>query len=214
MSTLTARRLVLPPAQVVELCRLVGVPCPPGFDIGVRDQAGPAVLSDDVLVDGRVHRSVAAGIVATCAPRVAVHIASTAGDVTAVFGVRDDLGGSLLRHGASQVEVSAWPAVRLGSELVRAVPVLGCGSREPLHLPLAALADDPGLRDLVVGTLRATVVAPPRVVGQVTWLATAEGWLSLEPAEVRDGARWAVVRPVAPVDLGAAVAPLVAAALS
>jgi hypothetical protein len=57
-------------------------------------------------------------------------------------------------------------------------------------------------------------VAPPHVVGLVVWLATAGGWLALEPAEVRDGLRWATVRPVQPDELAAAVAPLLAAALA
>jgi hypothetical protein len=82
-----------------------------------------------------------------------------------------------------------------------------------LHLPLADLPQRTELRD-TVGVLRATVVAPPAVVGVVSWLATTTGWLALEPAEWRDGVRWAHVRPVQRDEIGAAVAPLVAGALS
>ena len=58
------------------------------------------------------------------------------------------------------------------------------------------------------------MVAPPAVVGQVVWLATRTGWLAVEPLESRAGVRWADVRPAQPDEIGAAVAPLVAVALS
>jgi hypothetical protein len=64
-----------------------------------------------------------------------------AGDLAAAFGVRADLGGSMLRAGDSDVEVSAWPAQRLGAELERAVPPLGDGPRPTLHQPLTQVAE-------------------------------------------------------------------------
>ena len=202
MSALTARRLRLAPDALAAMCRALALLPPPGFDV------------PSGSIGARGHPSVAAGLVATCAPRVGVLVTSTVGAVTAAFGLRDDLGGGFLRAVDSEVEVSAWPAVRLGEELSRAVPSLGCGAAFALHAPLTEVTDCAELRTAVRGTLRASVVAPPHVVGQVVWLATAEGWLSLEPAEVRRGVRWAFVRPVTPSELGAAVAPFVASALS
>jgi hypothetical protein len=209
VTALVARRIVLPSGEVAELCGRLGLLCPPGFG------AVPMPIRTNGLVtEGAVHPAVAAGLAATCSPRVAVLVASTVGDVAAAFGVRHDLGGSLLRAGECGVEMSVWPALRLGDELARAVPILGASPLPALDLPLPQVAERPDLRAAIIGRLRATVVAPPSVVGQVIWLATRTGWLSLEPAAVRDGVRWAVVRPVAPADLGAAVAPLVASAVS
>jgi hypothetical protein len=181
---------------------------PPGFD------ATPApTRTEGLLVDDGVHPAVAAGLAATCAPQVAVLVSSTIGDVAAAYGIRDDLGGSMLRAEDSDVEVSAWPALGLGGELARAVPTLGASPIPSLHLPLAEIPARADLQQAVIGMLRATVIAPPAVIGQVVWLATFAGWLWLEPAEARDGVRWAAVRPVKPPDLGAAVAPLVAVAI-
>ena len=200
---------MLPAGEVAGLCARLALPLPPDF------AATPTgIATQGLLLDGQVHPSVAAGLRATCAPRVGVLLRSTAGDVAAALGVRGDLGGSLVRVGSSDVEVAAWPAERLGVELVRTVPDLGGSARPALHGPLVDLAAAPELRDGVLGVLRATVVAPPYVVGLVTWLATDAGWLALEPAEVRDGVLWARVRPVHPGDIAAAVAPLVAGALS
>lgn len=209
MTTLLARRLTVAPDEPAALCARLGLRPPPGFD----SQPG-AVRTAGLLVDGAVHRCVAAGLAATCAPALAVLMSSTVGDVAAAFGVRGDLGGSMIRAGGSGVELAAWPAERLGAELARAVPPLGLSAQPPLHLPLAEIAMRADLQAEVVGILRATVVAPPHVVGLVGWLATAAGWLAIEPAEARAGVRWATVRPVVPVDIGAAVAPLVGSALT
>jgi hypothetical protein len=185
------------------------VPLPPGFTV-----EATAVTTDGLLLDDQVHPSVAAGLRATCSPQVGVLVRSTAGDTAAALGGRADLGGSMVRAGESAVEVAAWPAARLGAELVRAVPALGQSSLPARDLPVAAIPDDAVLRASVVGALRATVVAPPHVIGQVVWLATRSGWLAVEPAATRAGVRWATLRPVEPADLGAALAPLVAAALT
>ena len=208
MRTLAARRLVLQPGEVAALTARLRLRLPPGFE------APPTTTPWSLISGDDVHPSLAAGLRATCAPRVAVLVATTLGGCEGAFGIADDLGGSLLRTADSDVEVSAWPAVRLGDELARAAPTLPELDRPTLHLPLAELPDAPELAGIVVGTLRATVVAPPYVIGQVLWLATDAGWLALEPAEVRRGARWATVRPVGPRDLGAAVAPFLAAALA
>jgi hypothetical protein len=209
MTTLAARRLLLPLGEVAELCARLGVLLPPGFT-GVPT----SIRSEGLLDDDGVHPSVAAGLIATCAPQVAVLVRSSLGDLAAAYGIRADLGGSMLRAGDSDVEVSAWPALRLGAELARGMPQLGMSSLPRLHLPLAEISEHADLRAAVIGILRVNVVAPPDVIGPVVWLATAAGWLALEPADVHRGVRWATVRPVGPDDLGAAVAPLVAAALA
>ncbi|MCU1590294.1 MAG: hypothetical protein JWP11_1550 [Frankiales bacterium] len=208
MTALLARRLALQPGETASLCARLGLRLPPGID-----RAPRPISTAGVLMDGVVPPALAAGLAVTCAPRVGVHV-STLGGVAAAFGIRGELGASVMRVGEDGREVSAWSPLRLGEELARCVPPLGTGRAAELHLPLADVARSPGLVDAVLGTLRATVVAPPHVMGHVVWLATASGWLSLEPAEVRDGVRWAVVRPVAPADLGACVAPFVGAALS
>ena len=179
------------------MCARLGLELPPAF------RATP-----DAVVE--VHPSVAAGLQATCAPAVGVLVSSSFGD--AAFGVRDDLGGSLLRRVESPVEVSVWPAVRLRSELARAVAPLAARPSPPLHLPLDDVPDV--LRPLTVGFLRATVVAPPQVLGVVVWVATSHGWVWLQPAQVRCGVRWGDVRPVEPADLAGAVAPDIAMALA
>lgn len=203
MTTLTARRLFVSVVELADLSDRLGLDLPPGFS----GPPAPHRRSDD-----DVHPSLAAGLVATCAPVVGVTV--TALDtVSAALGLRGDLGGSLLRAGGSEVEVSAWPAVALGHELTRTVPELGASAQPARHLPLAELTAET-LREPVVGRLQATVVAPPHIVGVVIWLATTSGWLSLEPAEVIDGRRWARLRPVQPQDLAAAVAPFVASALA
>jgi hypothetical protein len=207
-SGLSARRLMLPAGESAAICGRLGLAPPPGFD----DEPAP-IRTAGLLVDGVVHPSVAAGLAATCSPQVGVVITSTVGRLTGAFGVRGDLGGCMVRADSSDVEVAAWPALRLGEELTRAVPVLGRSPLPSLHLPFEDLAACPELAGAVVGTLRATVVAPPQLVGLVVWLATDAGWLALEPAEVRAGVRWATLRPVQPEDIGAAVAPLVASGL-
>jgi hypothetical protein len=185
------------------------LPLPPGFAA----EPGP-VRTAGLLREDSVHPSVAAGLAATCSPRVGVLVRCSPGDVAAALGVRGDLGGSMVRAGGSDVEVAAWPAGRLGAELAAAVPALDSGPRPMLHLPLDDLARHPALRREVAGRLEVRVVAPPRVVGRLAWLATPGGWLSLEAAEVRAGVRWATVRPVEPADLPAVVAPLIAMALA
>jgi hypothetical protein len=207
VTTVTARRLVLSRGELAGLSVRLGLTLPPGFP------ARPEpVTTPGVLLDGEVRPSVAAGLAAACAPQVAVLL--TAGDAAAVFGIAGDLGGSLLGAGDSPVEVSAWPAAQLGAELARAVPPRPDLERPPRHRPLTELAADAELQALVMSTLRATVVAPPHVLGQVIWLDTRAGWLALEPSEVRNGVRWATTRPVGPADLGACVAPFAAAALA
>lgn len=204
-ATIAARRLLLEPGEVAGACGRLGLSLPPGF------AATPdALRAPGLLLDGEVHPAVAATLAAVCAPEVGVVVWSEVGDLHAAVGVRGELGGGLLRAGASLIELSTWRATSLGAELARTLPRLGASVATPVRLPLAEV---PGLPD-IVGTLRATVVAPPAVLGVVVWLAAADGWLALEPAEVVAGRRWADVRPVQPDELGRALAPYLAAALT
>lgn len=207
--TTTARRLLLPPGEVAELCHRIGLVLPPTF------AAERAPLhTAGLLRDGAVHPSLATGLAATCSPQLGVLVTSSIGEVAAALGVRGDLGGSLLRAGPSPVEVAAWPAEQLGPELARVVPPLPSGPRPDLHLPVSDLATSQILRRLVVGTLHATVVTPDGVIAQLPWLGTAQGWVAVAPAEVREGVRWVQVRPVEADDLSSCLAPWIAEALA
>lgn len=198
MTSVLAKRLVLPAGQVAGLCAELGLTLSPGFAA----EPLPCEL-----------KALGPSLAVVCAPEVSVLVSCSLGS-EAALGVRGDLGSGLIRCGDSDVEASAWPAVRLGAELARAVPSLASRDRVSLHAPLHEIADHPALRAAVRGVLRATVVAPPSVLGVVVWLATDGGWLALEPAGVVAGVRWATVRPVEPHALGLAVAPFVALGLS
>jgi hypothetical protein len=218
MTALPARRIALTPGELDLLRRRLDLPAPPGFGIDGGSGSTARLEQLGVTVDGAVHPSIAAGLVAACAPQVGVLLLARARqqEVTAALGVRGELGGSLAQAGGPAVEASVWPAPALGAELARVVPPLGTAEGPALHLPMAELAAGlvvDGLRAALVGSLRATVVTD-RVVGQVVWLATTDGWLAMEPAQSRGGERWATLRPVQPHDLGAALAPALSTALS
>jgi hypothetical protein len=221
MTALTARRLVLTPGELDLLRRRLDLPAPPGFAVVGGGGSTARLEQLGVTVDGAVQPAVAAGLVAACAPQVGVLVVATVGQqaMTAALGVRGELGGSLAQAGTAAVEAAVWPAPALGTELARVVPPLGRSDRPDLHLPLADLAagtTGPAVEELraaVVGSLRATVVTDA-VLGQVVWLATAGGWLAMEPAPTRCARRWATIRPVQPEDLGPALAPYLSTALS
>jgi hypothetical protein len=178
----TAARLVLAPGELALLASLLRLELPPGFR--VQDATGDRsrLTALGVLRAGEVQASVAAGLAAACAPRVGVLVAAAVGEVsvTAALGVRAEVGGSLARVGHAAVEASLWPAVGLGGELARLVP--------PAAGP---------------GRLRATVVAPPDLVGQRVWFAHDRGWVTGLGS-----------RPVSAADLASDLAPLIGAALA
>lgn len=155
-----AGRLVLAPGELDLLAGLLGLQLPPGFAVesATGDRRRLTVLG--VLAGGRVEAAVATGLIAVCTPQLAVHVAAVTPEVsvTAALGVRDDVGGSLVRTGVAAVEVSLWRAVGLGGELARLVPPAG-----------------------ETGSLRAIVAAPPHVVGQALWFVRDATWLALEP---------------------------------
>jgi len=140
--------LVLSAAELEFLARRTGLRQPPPFD----GSAGPVGRStvdqslaalDPSLVDesrtdvaadlfarrvlvgaGRVHPSVLANLAVLAAPRLLVRAEATlpAGRSRAVFAVAGELGASLFARAGGAVELSLFPAVALGRELIRAVP--------------------------------------------------------------------------------------------
>jgi hypothetical protein len=218
-------RLLLTPGELDLLRGRLNLPAPPGFAVAGASGAGGRLAALGVLTGDGVAPAVAADLVAACAPQVAVHVVARLGavEVTASLGIRDGRppsGGGLVRTGPAEVELSGWPVRSLPDELTRVVPPAPVPARATLHVPLdllRVLSRDPeveALRAAVTGSLRATVVRGTSVVGQVLWLGTDAGWIALEPAEVRDGVRWARARPVGPGHLAPAVAVLVARALA
>ena len=193
--------------------------------------------------DGRPVAAVAAQLEVLLAPAVTlrVHVDGPGGARRAWFAVGSGAVVGVLALTAGGVDLSMAPAVRLGAELARAVPdaasVTGPrppGERTPRpagRVPLALLADawdargpagDDELavvRDLerrTAGSLDCLVLGRTGGqlgAGQVSWLATDAGWVGLRP--VLDGAprRLVDLVPVEPADLGAWVAPTVAALL-
>jgi hypothetical protein len=127
-------------------------------------------------------------------------------------------------------ELSMAPAVRLGTELARAVPD-AAGSAAPLvgSLPLTLLGDaatdDAGPADVelaaalerrTLGSLSCLVLGragDALGAGQVSWLATDAGWLGLRPRLDGSSERVVDLVPVEPADLGTWVAPTVAGLL-
>jgi len=188
-------------------------------------------------------------------------VAGTGGGRRAWFGVHGELGAALLTAAEGGVELSLFPAVRLGAELVRAVPEaalvggpsggIGTALTGPTpppsgRLPLVAIEDIDALRRLAdpgqlaaavarhgldaaelelagqlsrrtTGTLSCRVLGRldgDVAVGQVLWVATDAGWISLTPDPDGTGRRMVSVRPVARTDIGTAVAPFVAPLLA
>ncbi len=163
-------RLVLSGAEWALLCRLAGVTSPAGFGPGEnvaesQPQAAAAALADrGVLLGGeQLHPSVAANLAIFARPDVLLRTDVTVGDsgLRAAHVVRGPLGCSLFALSDAGVELSMFPAVALGRELIRCVPdpssvddsagddairaAFGTGGvgMPPLRgrLPLAALAD-------------------------------------------------------------------------
>lgn len=124
-----------------------------------RSLAGRGVLAadPDSPLGGRPHPSVLANLAVLAEPEVLVETRVRVGaqTVRAAHAVAAGLGASLARVGeVGTVELSFFPAERLGLELVRAVPAAGSPSRagqRPAGLvPLDALAQL-GLADQVGG---------------------------------------------------------------
>lgn len=233
-----ARRLLLSTTGLEVLRRRALEPpltLPPGFAL---EPVGACAGTVDVLAalvqDGvalgdpagqwSVHPSVAGDLHVLAVPELAVTVrAARPGlDVTACLAVAGPRGAGLLRTGDTAVQLSAFAAVDLADELARVVPAplpgRPRGGRE--ELPLESLLDRSGSawHQRVAGTLHATVVSgsgPDRVggvVGSVEWVWDGAGWTGLQALPSRAGRPWVRLVPVAPADLGAWLAPLLAAA--
>lgn len=132
-----AHRLRLTAAEIALLADSCAIELPPGFAV---EAMGEAVLreaasmlrqrgvvveadSDDPL-DCRPMAPVAANLAVLAAPVAAVRVeVSVHGrGLRAVFAISGQLGASLFALGDGAVELSMFPAVALGRELVRAVP--------------------------------------------------------------------------------------------
>lgn len=219
---MTARRLLLSPTAL-ELIRTR--PLPPGFVLeptgAESTQAAVVELqARGVIVDGVLHPAVAGDLEVLGAPELTVVVQAVVPglEVHACLAVSGARGAGLLRTGDTVVQLSAFPAADVAVELARVVPapVEGSASTTAEEVPLTALLDGtPGrLQGRALGTLQATVLSAARLVGSVTWLWDGAGWVGLEALPSRSGRPWVRLSPVLPADLGAWVAPLVAAAVA
>lgn len=172
------RRLVLAAAELELLRRVCGdLALPADFTVGQPDRApglgvesatlaaagrslaGRGVLQSDSdsPLGGEPHPSVLANLRVLAAPEVLLETRVTADGHTirAAHAVAGGLGASLARLGeTATVELSIFPAERLGLELVRMVPATGSASRATQRpaglLPLDAIAQV-GLADEIGG---------------------------------------------------------------
>jgi hypothetical protein len=112
----TARRLYLTPGELDLLRRCLDLPAPPGF--GVEGGSGSVARLEQlgVLTEAGVHPSVAAGLVAACAPRVGVLVTAVVpeAEVTAALGVRGAIGwpASYRRSAATRHPASTFRSTR------------------------------------------------------------------------------------------------------
>jgi hypothetical protein len=123
---------VLSGPEWVQLCRVAGLVPPAGFGIAgeLADQelaAATRTLTErGVLINAGtgVHPSVGTNLEVWAAPAALIHIELSVRSrgLRAVYAVRALLGGSLFTLADYAVELSLFPAVSLGQELVRAVP--------------------------------------------------------------------------------------------
>lgn len=217
---MTARRLLL---STTALALIRDRPGPPGFTLeligtGRTDAAVAELRALGVTVDGVVHPAVAGDLEVLGAPELAVVVqAAVPGlEVHACLAVSGVRGAGLLRTGDTAVQLSAFPAADLAHELARVVPAPAERATAPTaeEVPLDVLLDGTGsrLRGRTTGTLQATVVAGSELVGCVPWVWDGAGWTGLEALPSRAGRPWVRLVPVTPADLGAWVAPLLAAA--
>ena len=248
------RRLSLTAAEwsVVAADRLTDPPpefAPAGLGPADRAGATASLVAAGVMVadDGGAAEPVppvAADLATLARPLLTIRleVAGRAGDRHGWFAVGPGVVVGVQTLADGGVELSLAPAVRLGTELTRAVPdaaavtgpwpageAPGEGVPIPESLPLALLEEAPSpgaaaeeralaheLERRTTGSLSCLVAgwAGPAVgVGQVSWLATDAGWVGLRPR--LDGARRRMVDlvPVAPCDIGRWVAPTVGALL-
>ncbi|MFI7589846.1 hypothetical protein ACIB24_22475 [Spongisporangium articulatum] len=172
-----------------------------------------------------VHPSVQADLAVLAAPQVLLRVdaqvpagrrlahVALAGELVVCLVRTDDAGG---------VELSLAPAVRLGSEIARLVPVLESATEASGEqvVPLEAL-DEPGsLPYAVVGRLLVDVLAAvpgpggaEGLRGRVVWLATDAGWVGLRPRPDGTPRQPVALVPAKAADLPGWLAPLMTTAL-
>jgi hypothetical protein len=189
----SAHRLTLSAAEWALLCQVADMASPKGFgpEEDVPEQelmaAGDGLIGRGVLSDGEhLHPSVAANLAIWAAPAALVLAEAAFGDrgLRAVYVIRGPLGGSLFALTGGGVELSMFPAVAIGGELIRCVPerqpsdlanagatvlaAFGLGSAPPNgELPLLALADAP-LVPAVAADHLALTDAQAALAGQLT----------------------------------------------
>ncbi|UVS82573.1 ESX secretion-associated protein EspG [Actinokineospora sp. UTMC 2448] len=156
MAALTAaHRLVLTAAEYAHLVGELGMSMPPDWapapDVTTGAEA-EALAARDIVVDGRVHPSVAANLRVLSGPQIMFDTTATISTrgSRSLHAIAGRLGASLFLLPDAAVELSMFQATDLGRELVRAVPAEergGIGSAldaeeaEPLRgrVPLRAL---------------------------------------------------------------------------
>ncbi|HEX6499553.1 MAG TPA: hypothetical protein VF054_11035 [Micromonosporaceae bacterium] len=131
-----AHRLTLSAAELAVLVGLGDVRLPPGFAADTaldEDQRWDATATlarrgvlrraDDVA-DWTPVPSVAANLDVLVRPQVTIEVAVSVGDrgARAMYAVRGELGASLFALADAAAELSMFPAVSLGRELIRALP--------------------------------------------------------------------------------------------
>ncbi|MCA0143769.1 ESX secretion-associated protein EspG [Blastococcus sp. LR1] len=238
-AVLVTDRLPDPPAAFVP------APVPPAD----RDGAVASLVAARVLVvpaggSPRPVPPVAADLAVLSRPLMTIRleVKGRAGARQGWFALGPGVVVGVLTLPGGGVELSLAPAVRLGTELARAVPdapaVTGPWPTEeeptdgvPVSggVPLSLLEDKPSpeaseeerrltqeLERRTRGSLSCLVLGrtgPDLGVGQVSWMATDAGWVGLRPRLDGSPRRMVDLVPVEPADLGTWVAPTVAALL-
>lgn len=196
--TTAAHRLVLTAAEYAHVVGELGLSMPPDWapapDITTGAEAA-ALAERDIVVDGRVHPSVAANLRVLSGPRIMFDTTATIGarGSRSLHTIAGELGASLFLLPDAAVELSMFRAVDLGRELVRAVPAEeqgGIGSAldgdeaEPLRgrVPLAAL-HELGVAELL---READPDAPGYVLGELN-LPADEAAFAVEVTRRTDG---------------------------
>ena len=132
---IAARRLVLSAAEFAVLVGACDMAAPAGFTLRnltpeETTAVAAALIERGVLAqtDGDTYQpveSIAANLAVLIAPAVMMQVEVSAGGhgLRAVFAVSGSLGASLFTVRDGGVELSLFPAISLGMELIRAVPV-------------------------------------------------------------------------------------------
>ncbi|MGW5051119.1 ESX secretion-associated protein EspG [Actinokineospora sp. NPDC004072] len=199
MAALTAaHRLVLTAAEYAHVVGELDLRMPPDWEPAPEITTGAeaaALAERDIVVDGRVHPSVAANLRVLTGPQIMFDTTATVGarGSRSLHAIAGRFGASLFLLPDAAVELSMFQATDLGRELVRAVPAEergGIGSAldgaadEPLRgrVPLAAL-HELGVAELL---READPQAPGHVLAELN-LPAAEARFATEVLRRSDG---------------------------